>query len=272
MIKIENQIVNLVAQKKKALIHVRTMGNFQVWRNGVKVSSKEWGRDKTVQLFQFLITARHRNSLHKEQIVDRLWEDNDGKSADQNFKVAMHGINKVLEPNRPSRTEPKFILRQGITYQLKLEEIWIDTEAVEKFIAIGNQAIDGAPEIAIKAYQEAIKLYEGIYLPNRLYEDWSSEERERLQILSLGAMITISELLVEKNPMESIRFAQKALLIDHAWEDAYRVQMLAYLQKGNRPMAIKTYKQCEKVLEEEFGIEPLPETQQLLRKKKGLKS
>jgi DNA-binding SARP family transcriptional activator len=110
MIKIENQIVNLVAQKKKALIHVRTMGNFQVWRNGVKVSSKEWGRDKTVQLFQFLITARHRNSLHKEQIVDRLWEDNDGKSADQNFKVAMHGINKVLEPNRPSRTEPKFIL------------------------------------------------------------------------------------------------------------------------------------------------------------------
>jgi DNA-binding SARP family transcriptional activator len=76
---------------------------------------------------------------------------------------------------------------------------------------------------------------------------------------------------VEKNPMESIRFAQKALLIDHAWEDAYRVQMEAYLQKGNRPMAIKTYQQCEKVLEEEFGIEPLPETQQLLRKIRGIK-
>lgn len=271
MTKIENQIIHLIAQKKSASIHVQTLGNFQIWRDGEKVSGKEWGRDKTIQLFQFLVTARHRHSLHKEQIVDRLWEEVAGKTADQNFKVAMHGVNKVLEPNRPSRTDPKYILRQGITYQLNLEEIWIDTEAVEKFIALGNQALGDAPEVAIKAYQEAIELYGGIYLPNRLYEDWSSEERERLQILSLGAMITLSELLVEKNPMESIRFAQKALLIDHAWEDAYRVQMEAYLQKGNRPMAIKTYQQCEKVLEKEFGIEPLPETQQLLKKIKGIR-
>jgi DNA-binding SARP family transcriptional activator len=34
-------------------------------------------------------------------------------------------------------------------------------------------------------------------------------------------------------------------------------------------MAIKTYQQCEKVLEEEFGIEPLPETKLLLRKIKS---
>ena len=42
--------------------------------------------------------------------------------------------------------------------------------------------------------------------------------------------------------------------------------MEAYFQKGNRPMAIKTYQQCEKVLDEEFGIAPLPETKRLLLK------
>ncbi|MEL7377203.1 MAG: bacterial transcriptional activator domain-containing protein, partial [Bacteroidota bacterium] len=41
------------------------------------------------------------------------------------------------------------------------------------------------------------------------------------------------------------------------------------LEKGNRPMAIKTYKKCEEVLEEEFGIEPLPETKRLMREIKG---
>ena len=65
--------------------------------------------------------------------------------------------------------------------------------------------------------------------------------------------------------------AQQALQLDATWEDAYRIQMQAYLQKGNRPMAIKTYQQCEKILEKEFGIEPLPETQQLLKKIKGIK-
>ena len=271
MREIENKIVDLIAKKKNAELHVQTLGNFQVWREDEKISSKEWGRDKTIQLFQFLVTARHRHGLHKEQIVDRLWEEVSGKAAAQNFKVALHGINKCLEPNRESRTEPRYILRQGVTYQLNTEEIWIDADALEKFIALGNQALTDHPHLAIKAYQEAVNLYQGTYLPNRLYEDWSSEERERLQILSLGAMITLGELLVETNPLESIRLAQQALLIDHAWEDAYRVEMEAYLQKGNRPMAIKTYQTCEKVLEEEFGIEPLPETQQLLKKIKGIK-
>jgi DNA-binding SARP family transcriptional activator len=42
--------------------------------------------------------------------------------------------------------------------------------------------------------------------------------------------------------------------------------MEAWLRKGNRPMAIKTYQQCEKVLMEEMGIGPLPETKLLYKK------
>jgi len=106
MRKIENQIVELLAKKKSASIRVQTLGSFQVWREEEKISAKEWGRDKTIQLFQFLVAARHRHALHKEQIMDRIWEDGN----DQNFKVAMHGVNKALEPNRPTRTDPRFIL------------------------------------------------------------------------------------------------------------------------------------------------------------------
>ena len=261
----EDQLSALLAAQTTAPIQVYTLGNFQVVREGEVIGPKEWGRDKTIQLFQFFITARHRSALHKEQILDRLWEDIDGKAADQTFKVALHGINKALEPNRKKRTDPRYILRQGITYQLNLKEIWIDAAATEQFIQMGNQHINTQPEIAIQAYQAALDLYKGMYLPNRLYEDWSSEERERIQVLSLGATISLGELLVATNPMESVRLAQRALLIDNAWEDAYRLQMQAYLRKGNRPMAIKTYRKCEAVLKKEFGIAPLPETKHLMR-------
>lgn len=265
-----DQISTLLAKRKAAPIQVQTLGSFLVHRQNEPIPAKEWGRDTSVQLFQFLVTARHRRGLHKEQIIDRIWEDVDGKAGDQNFKVALHGMNKAIEPERKSRTEPRYIVRQGVTYQLNLAEIWIDADAVEQFIAIGNQALTDDPKVAEIAYREAIDLYHGTYLPNRLYEDWSSDERERLQVLTLGAYLTLGELLIEKNPMESIRLAQLALQIDAAWEDAYRIQMAAYFQKGNRPMAIKTFQQCEKVLEREFGIEPLPETLRLLRKIKGV--
>lgn len=257
-------IANIQAKKATASLLVQTLGTFQVWQEGTLITPKAWGRDKSVQLFQFLITSRHQRALHKEQIIDRIWEEVDVKAGEQNFKVAQHGMNKAIEPNRKSRSEAKYITRQGVTYQLNLSKIWIDSDALESYIAIGNQSLN-EPNKAIEAYRAAIDLYQGVYLPNRLYEDWSSGERERLQILTLGAFINLSELLIEDNPMESVRLCQQALLIENTWEDAYRIQMQAYLVKGNRPMAIKTFRQCETVLEKEFGVQPLPETKRLFQ-------
>ena len=199
--------------------------------------------------------------MHKEQIMDHLWEEGD----DRDFKVALHGVNKVLEPERPSRTEAIYVERQGVTYRLNLELVWIDVEAIENYVVIGNKALVDKPEIAAEAYKEAIDLYQGAYLPNRIYEDWSSEEREKSRILILGAFVNLAELLVTANPMESIRLAQEAIGIDKTWEDAYRIQMAAYISKGNRPQALKTYQKCADVLQEEYGIDPLPSTKSLLK-------
>lgn len=258
-----DKISDILAKKDTASLHVQTLGSFQVWRDGALITPKEWGRDKSIQLFQFLVTARHQRALHKEQIIDRIWEEIDVKTGQQNFKVALHGMNKALEPMKKSRSEAKYIVRQGLTYQLNLAEIWIDTDTIEALIALGNQSYGEDSSTAIAAYRAAIDLHHGVYLPNRLYEDWSSAERERLQILTLGAFINLSELLVADNPMESIRLCQQALLIENTWEDAYRIQMQAYLKKGNRPMVIKTYQQCAAILDKEFGVQPMPETKAL---------
>ena len=245
----------------EAPIKFQTLGQFTLWRQGEKVNTKEWGRDKTIQLIQYLISYRNRHALHKEHIMDHLWEEGD----DRDFKVALHGVNKVLEPQRASRTEPIYVERQGVTYQLNLDLVWIDVEAIENYIIIGNKALTHYPELAIEAYQEAVALHHGSYLPNRIYEDWSSEEREKIQVLILGALVNLAELLVSSNPMESIRLAQEAIAMDKTWEDAYRIQMSAYIAKGNRPQALKTYQKCADILDEEYGISPLPATKALLK-------
>lgn len=252
--------------QQEAPIKFQTLGSFVLWREGEKVPSKEWGRDKTLQLIQYFISFRQRRALHKERVMEHLWEEGD----DRDFKVALHGVNKILEPARPSRTEPTYIERQGITYQLNKEKVWIDVEAIEQYIALGNDALVEEAILAKKAYKAAIDLYHGMYLPNRIFEDWSSEEREKIQILILGAYVTLAELLLAENPMESVRLAQHAIAIDATWEDAYRIQMKAYMTKGNRPHAIKTYQKCADVLEEEYGIDPLPETKALLKEIEGI--
>lgn len=257
----KNKLEVLKKFQENAAVRIQTLGHFNLWRDNVKVDGKEWGREKTVQLIQYLISNRHKHALHKERIMENLWEEGD----DRDFKVALHGINKVLEPDRPSRTEAKFVIRQGISYQLDLEQLWIDVEALEKYVIIGNETFGVDTEISKEAYKLAINLYQGAFLPNRIFEDWSSEEREKTQVLILGAYVNLAEMLVDDNPMESIRLAQAAIAIDPTWEDAYRLQMQAYIKKGNRPQAIKAYQKCADILEEEYGIDPLPETKNLLK-------
>ena len=232
------QLQELQTFHADATIRIETLGNFCVWRNQHKIDTKEWSRDKTIQLLQYLVSNRQRNALHKEKIMDGLWEDWN----DRDFKVALHGINKVLEPERPSRTNAIFILRQGVSYQIDLDKVWIDVEALEKYIIIGNETLMVDKSISKEAYKSALKLYKGSYLPNRIYEDWTSVEREKIQLLVLGTYITLAELLLIENPLESIRLAQNALAIDATWEDAYRIQMQAYILNSQQCRSFYTYR------------------------------
>ncbi len=53
-------------------LRVQTLGAFQVWRGAHEITTQEWRRDKARQLFQVLLTFRHR-LLERDQILDMLW-------------------------------------------------------------------------------------------------------------------------------------------------------------------------------------------------------
>ncbi len=260
---------NLLAQTANPVgahieLYVQTLGGFRVWRHDEEIPTTAWGREKAIHLFQFFITMRH-HYVHKEQIMDRLWPDLDLTKGDRDFKVALNSINKALEPEREPRSEPRFVKRFGLAYGIDFEFVWVDTEVMEQLIAAGNQAMlnqesADAVDFAIACYDTALKLYHGDYLPERRYEDWTSAERERLQLLGLNTMTTLAELLLTRTPLESVRLTQRVIAVDPVWEDAYRVLMRAFVAQKNRPMALRSYERCVAVLEEEFGVEPLPET------------
>lgn len=245
----------------KAALRVQTLGGFRVWCGGEEIAGTAWGREKAIHLFQFFITMR-RQFVHKEQIIDRLWPDIELEKGDRDFKVALNAVNRALEPKREARDEALFTRRYGLAYGLDFEHVWLDSEVFEQLVATGNQAaLVNEIATAIACYETATTLYNGDYLPERRYEDWTSAERERLQLLALNTMTTLASLLLERLPLESLRLTQRVLAIDPVWEDAYRVQMRVFMAQHNRPLALKTYEKCRAVLDDEFGVEPLPETE-----------
>ena len=244
-------------------LRVQTLGSFHVWRGKEEIDAREWRRSSARQLFQLLLTRRDR-MLQREEIADILWPNLGPDAVQRGFKVALNALNKALEPDRPSGAEPAYIVRHGATYGLRPNaDLWLDADVFQQLINEADRCQDDA-EVCGDAYQRALDLYRGEYLQESLYEDWASEERERLLTLYLRTAEKLAAVRVEQGRYdEAINLCRRILARDNCWERAYRLLMITYARQGNRPRALRVYQDCATTLRRELDTEPGPSTRRL---------
>lgn len=238
-------------------LRVQTLGAFRVWRGRAEVTPREWQRDKARQLFQLLLI--HRGQwLQRDEIADRLWPTLSPEAAARDFKVALNALNKAIEPNRASDDQFAYIVREGAAYRLRPEaDVWIDAAEFEREAEAGLRAADDRSGETIVHLRAALALYGGDYLPEALYEDWASEERERLLSLYLRAADRLAGGLIARGDFdEGLSVCASILARDACWERAYRLMMTAYARQGNRPQALRVYQRCVDALASELGVGP----------------
>jgi len=245
-------------------LRVQTLGTFRIWRGAHEIQPHEWQRDKARQLFQLLLTYR-REMLDRDQIVELLWPGLDPDAARRDFKVALSTLYRVLEPYRRPGEQSAFVVRHGSRYGWRPEtDLWLDVSQFEQLIAEGDDLCDRQPTAAIERYRQALALYQGEYLPERLYEEWGCAERERLLILYLRAADRLARILIERQDWEdAIQVCQAILAHDDCWEQAYRLMMIAYARLGNRSQALRVYQRCVERLRQGLDVEPTAETTSL---------
>ena len=244
-------------------LRVQTLGQFRLWRGREEVSAQEWTRQKARQLFQLMLTYRH-TLLEREQMTELLWPELDPEAALRDFKIAYSALNRVLEPERKRNAPSAYVAREGSRYGLRPEaDLWLDVACFDERVDAGDALWERDRPAALDHYRRALDLYQGEYLQEYPYEEWSSEERERLLTRYLRTAERVATALIEREAWEDAIAVCRAILArDDCWESAYRMMMVAYARQGNRPQALRTYRRCVERLHEELGVEPGAVTQQ----------
>ena len=243
-------------------LRIRTLGAFSVWRGDQEVRDREWRSNKARQLLQLLLTERGR-SLPRDRVLEALWPEMEPDAAANNLRVTMNRLSKAIEPDRPDGAPPAYILQQGDTYGFNTTSDYrIDAADFADAVAEGQRAIHrGQRAAAVAAFRTAIGLYGGPYLPDNMYEDWTIVERERLGMLFNDAAIRLGQLLLDEGlAHDAIGLGWRVIEHDRAHEDAYRVLMRAHASLGERSTALRLYARCAAMLQEDLGVEPMPET------------
>lgn len=152
--------------------------------------------------------------------------------------------------------------------ELKGPNLWCDTAelaaAVAQARADGHEA--GACERCAPALERAAELYRGDLLAgfslrdSPAFDDWAYFEAERARGQVIEVLDRLVAHLAQRAPGRAVELAHRRLALDPLHEPAYRTLMRLETGRGNRAEARRLYRVCARVLDEELGVAPLPET------------
>ena len=215
---------------------------------------------KTEQVLSCL--ALHpRVGVHRATLVEQVWPDVPIPLAGQCLNTLMHSLKAQLADALVGQPP---IVRAQSYYALNLQGgVKVDVVEFESAVNAGHQLrSQGSNAAAIEAYERAVALYGGDLAAG---SDISALlERERLHATCLRALAQMADAHFELGNYEQAReSALRMLAVDPCREDAHRMVMRTYVRSGARAQALRQYRLCRLVLQDEFDASPEPATELL---------
>src|SRR5262249_58918228 len=91
------------------------------------------------------------------------------------------------------------------------------------------------------------------------------KRRERADVRSRALDVLAEASLRSGDAAEAVKWAEQAIALEPFRETGYRRLMEAHVAAGNRAEALRAYERCRRLLADELGAYPSPETESIYR-------
>jgi DNA-binding SARP family transcriptional activator len=244
---------------------IKVLGPVEIYRDAAKPFAPDaWTTRRARDIFCYIATSKHRR-VPKDILIEAFWPDQDAATVEKNFHPTISHIRKAL--NSRQALKQNFVVFRDGAYQLNPELSYsIDSEEFDHFIAEAEKAKREKDASRFRTSLEAAyTLYRGEFMAG-VYDDWA-DERRQFYVEQAGRVISaLAKLsLSEKRWADALKFSGEALREDPFREDMHRLTMKALAAQGKPAAVKKHFEGMKKVLSDELGIEPSPETRRLFK-------
>lgn len=197
----------------------------------------------------------------REVLAELLWDERSPERALGNLRWTLHGLRKCLNPYLE-------ITRQTIA--LRSDQVWLDVAELEAQRHCLQVGVDGLSSDSLGELQTAVDLYQGEFMQGfkvrggKGFEDWVSQERERLHLLVLDSLQLVAIWHQQNGQFATgIYYANRMLQLDPYAERVHRLKMLLLTNSGQPGATLSQYEYCFQLLMDNLGISPSEETTSL---------
>jgi DNA-binding SARP family transcriptional activator len=219
---------------------------------------------KAIALMAYLAVSGESHS--RDALATLLWPDYDQTHARGALRRTLSALNKALA---------------GAWLEVDRETIglnpsaplWLDVAEFQrrlKSCRSHNHPSEAACADCLSVLTEAVALYRDDFLAGFTlrdspdFDEWQYFQTESLRREFAGALESLVRCHTLRQEFEpAIAFARRWLALDSLHEQAHRELMRLYTWVGQRGAALRQYRECVRILDQELGVPPLDETTQL---------
>ena len=203
----------------------------------------------------------HANTVvSRDRLVDALWGDDPPRSAVSSLQVYVHGLRRVLGPDR--------IERHGTGYRLRLDPGELDLARFDRLVETAAAALAaGRAGEAAEDLVRAVALWVGAPLADLAGEPVHEAEAAQLEERRLRALELRHDAELALGRDDELVPELERLIAAEPYRERFRVQhALALYRSGRQVDALAACRAARELLLEELGIDPGPELQELERR------
>jgi len=246
---------------------IKTFGGFALFRDETLMEESAWEAIQPKLLLKAII-AHRSHGVPKDVLIEALWPEASPESGERNFKVILHRLRRILEPDMNKDFGSAYIHLKANLVSLDEELCHVDIDDFLSLYRKGAQKHDeGDIRSAIGLFKQALELYTGDFLAEDLYASWADPKRNELRERHISLLFQVGELLEKQGNLKTANdYYRKIIHIEPTLETAYQRLILNYSNRGMRNAALKTYEDCARILRDELNTEPDPLTTSLYKR------
>jgi DNA-binding SARP family transcriptional activator/predicted ATPase len=218
---------------------------------------------KAIGLLVYLACGERRRG--RDEVAALLWPDGDEAHARAALRRTLSALNQALAAVGADQ-----VVADRTVLDLPGSAIDVDVHRFRRLVASRDNH-GHEPEQACEActgpLAEAVALHRGDFLAGFSlrgapeFEDWQFAQAATLRRELASALRLLVDAYITQQRWDSaLAMAERWLSLDPLHEPAHRQLMRLYSWTGQRGAAMRQYRACVRVLDQELGVAPLAET------------